>query len=116
MQREESHTDLGVIKIHDNVIASIASIAAKEIEGIKGVGKSKTGILQLIHKDTVSSIKIKKDKNGEIVVQVPIVIKYGFNIPDTANRVQENVRNSLEKMTNLSIREINIDVQGIERG
>ena len=35
MQREESRTDLGAIRIHKNVIASIASIAAIEIEGVK---------------------------------------------------------------------------------
>ena len=45
-----------------------------------------------------------------------MVIKYGYNIPDTAARVQENVRQALEKMSNLSVKDINVNVQGIERG
>ena len=35
MQKRETRTDLGMIRIHKNVIASIASLAAAEIEGVK---------------------------------------------------------------------------------
>ncbi len=117
MYREESRTDLGTVRIHDNVIASIASVAAIEIEGVKAIEKDfKAGLLELIKKKSLATIKVEKDKNGDITVQIPLIIKYGFNIPDVAIKVQENVRNSLEKMTNLSIKDININVQGIERG
>lgn len=117
MQREESRTDLGTIRIHDNVIASIASLAATEIEGVKAIEKDfKAGIMELIRKKSLATIKVEKDKNGEITVGIPLVIKYGYNIPDVANKVQENVRNSLEKMTNLTIKDININVQSAERG
>lgn len=115
--REESRTDLGTIRIHKNVIASIASLAAGEIEGVKRVGGDfKSGLLELIGKKSLFAIKVDIDKNSEVKIEIPLVIKYGFNIPDIANKVQENVRNSLEKMTNLSIRDININVQAIERG
>ncbi len=117
MHREESRTDLGTVRIHDNVIASIASVAATEIEGVKGIEKDfKSGLLELIKKKNLGAIKVDKDKNGDITVWVPLVIKYGYNIPDVAARVQENIRNNLEKMTNLSIKDININVQYIERG
>lgn len=116
MYKEESRTDLGIIRIHDNVIASIAAVAATEIEGIKAIGKNfKAGILGLIDKSGLLAIKIEKDKNGEITIQIPLIIKYGYNIPETANRVQENIRSALEKMTNLSIKDINVIVQGVER-
>jgi uncharacterized alkaline shock family protein YloU len=62
----------------------------------------------------LAAIKVEIDKNEEVKVEIPLVIKYGFNIPDIANKVQENVRNALEKMTNLSIKDIDINVQGIE--
>ena len=99
------------------MIASIASIAAVEIDGIKRIGGDfKSGILELIGKKALMAIKVEIDKNEEIRVEVPLVIKYGFNIPDIANKVQENIRDALEKMTSLSIKYININVQGIERG
>lgn len=116
MNREESRTDLGTIRIHKNVIASISSIAATEIEGVKRVGGGfKSGIMEMIGNKLSSIIKVEISKSEEVKVDIPIIIKYGFNIPDIANRVQESARNSLEKMTNLSIKEINVNVRGIER-
>jgi uncharacterized alkaline shock family protein YloU len=116
MNRDESRNELGVLRIHKNVISSIASIAATEIEGVKRVGRDlKSGLLELLGRKN-SAIKVDISKNEEVKVQIPLVIKYGYNIPEIANRVQENVRLALEKMSNLSIREINVNVQGIERG
>ena len=117
MHKDESQTDLGNIKIHKNVIASIASIAAVEIDGVKRIGGDfRSGILELIGKKALMVIKVDIDKNDEMRLEVPLVVKYGFNIPDIANKAQENIRNALEKMTNLSIKYININVQAIERG
>lgn len=117
MYRDESRTDLGTVKIHNNVIASIAAIAATEIEGTLRIGSGfAAGLFDLMGKRVLSSIKVEISKNDTVRVDVPIVVKYGFNIPEIASKVQENVRSNLEKMTNLSIRDINVTVQGIERG
>jgi len=116
MQREESRTELGTIRIHKNVIASVASLAALEIDGVKRVGGNfRSGLMELIGKKALSIIHVEINKNEEVKLEIPLVIKYGFNIPDIASKVQENVRNNLEKMTNLSIKDININVQGIEK-
>ncbi|MDD2688817.1 MAG: Asp23/Gls24 family envelope stress response protein [Candidatus Omnitrophica bacterium] len=116
MRQEESRNDLGTIRIHKNVIASIAAITALEIQGVKRIGVSlKSGLLELIGKKSLYSIKVELNKNDEVKVEIPLVIKFGFNIPDIANKVQEAVRQALEKMTNLSIKDIDINVQGIER-
>ena len=116
MNRDESRNELGVLRIHKNVISSISSIAATEIEGVKRVGRDlKSGFLELLGKK-FTAIKVDISKNEEVKVEIPLIIKYGYNIPEIANRVQENVRLALEKMSNLSIKEINVNVQGIERG
>ena len=117
MQREESHTDLGIVRIHKNVIASIASLAALDVEGVKRVGGDfKSGLMEVIGKKSSYAVKVEINKSEEVCLDIPLVIKYGYNIPDIADKAQENIRNSLEKMTNLSIKEININVQGIEKG
>ncbi len=117
INKEESRTELGTIRIYKNVIASIAAIAALEIDGVKKVsGNLKTSILQLIGKKQVYAVNVELDKSGEARIDIPIVIKYDYNIPETAGKIQENVRNALEKMTSLSIKDININVQSIERG
>jgi uncharacterized alkaline shock family protein YloU len=117
MNKEESRTDLGLVRIHRNVIASIATVASTEVEGVKRVGTSlKSGVLEMIGKKSYSAIGVEFDKNGEVKVEIPLVIKYGYNIPDVADKVQENIRTALEKMTNLTIKDININIQAIERG
>ncbi|MBI4972749.1 MAG: Asp23/Gls24 family envelope stress response protein [Candidatus Omnitrophica bacterium] len=99
------------------MIASIASLAAGEIEGVKKIGGNfKSGLLELIGQKSHGAIKVEIDKNEEVRVDLPVIIKYGFNIPETALKVQENVRQTLEKMTNLLIKDVNINIQGIERG
>ncbi|MFA5118221.1 MAG: Asp23/Gls24 family envelope stress response protein [Candidatus Omnitrophota bacterium] len=115
MHREESQSNYGTISIHNNVIASIASVAANEIEGVKNIGTDlKSKLCYLLGKKT-SAIKVDIDTGGYVSVEIPLVIKYGCNIPEISNKVQENVRLALEKMTNLSVKNINITVQGIEK-
>ncbi len=117
MNKEESHTDLGSIRIYKNVIASISALAALEIEGVKKIGGNfKTALMEYIGKKPDYAVNVEFDKTGDIKIDIPLVIKYGFNIPETANKVQENIRKALEKMTSLSIKDININVQAIERG
>lgn len=115
--KDESRTDLGTVRIHKNVIASIAALAASEVEGVKRVGGDfKSGIMELIGKKTSAAIKVEFDKNNEVKLGISLIIQYGFNIPDIADEVQENVRSALEKMTSLSVKDININVQAIEKG
>ncbi|MDP2943718.1 MAG: Asp23/Gls24 family envelope stress response protein [Candidatus Omnitrophota bacterium] len=117
MRTEESRSELGIIKIHKKVIASIASLASMETEGVRRVGGNiKTNLYELIGQKGLSGIKVDIDKNGEVKLEVPLIVKYGFNIPEVANKTQENIHRALEKMTNLVIRDININIQGIERG
>jgi uncharacterized alkaline shock family protein YloU len=117
MNNEESRTDLGVVRIHKNVISSIAAVASAEVEGVKRIGGNlRSGVLEIIGKKPYSAINVEFDKAGEAKVEIPLIIKYDYNIPNVADSVQESVRNALEKMTNLTIKEININIQGIERG
>lgn len=113
---EESRTDLGAVRIHKDVIASIASLASLEIEGVKKIGGDlKANIYELLGKKQQRGINVEIDKNDEVIINVPIIVNYGYNVTDIARKVQENIQLSLDKMTNLTIKEININVQKIEK-
>ena len=115
--QNDAHTELGTIKIHRNSIAAIAALAALDIEGVKGIGKNfYSPFMELVGRKSYASIRVEFDKNGEVFLDIPLVVKYDFSIPEVATKVQENVRNSLEKMTNLFIKDISINVQSIEKG
>jgi len=109
-------TELGEIKIHSNVFASIANEATKQVLGVVRIsGNWRTYLLELLGIRHASAIKIELDKNNEATIIIPIVVKYGYNIPEVAAKVQEVVKLSIENATNLSVKEINVKIQEIER-
>ncbi|MCM8799560.1 MAG: Asp23/Gls24 family envelope stress response protein [Candidatus Omnitrophica bacterium] len=114
MDFPEAKMELGLVKIHKSVISSIASLAAMEVEGVKKIGKNNV-FGELLKGKPYRNIKVIIDKNGEIKLNIPLIIKYGFNIPEVALQVQNNVRLALQNMVNLEAKEINIDIKGIER-
>jgi uncharacterized alkaline shock family protein YloU len=117
MTNQDARTDLGLIRIHRNVIASISSLAAMEVEGVKRVGSDLAGkVFSFFGKTIAHSIKVEFDKNDEVRIDIPLIIKYGYNIPEVSSKVQENIRTALDKMSNLTIKDINISVRGIEHG
>lgn len=112
----DSKIDLGAVKIHKNVIASIASIAALENEGVKKIAAAETfdmGVLLGLKRS--KGIKVEFGKQDEMRLEIPLIVKYGYNIPEIAEGVQENVRQALEKMLDKSPRDIRINIQGIEK-
>ena len=115
--KDSTTTDLGKIRIHKKVIASIASIATCEINGVERIGGDlKSGLYDLIGKKSGSAgITVEFDKNGDVIITVPVVIKYGYNLPEVAGKIQENIRISIEKMTDLTIKDIDVDIQSVEK-
>jgi uncharacterized alkaline shock family protein YloU len=113
---EEEKTEFGAVRIHKEVIKSIASIAVSEIEGVTPIRNDfKVSIFGAMGKKHYPGINVIIDKNNEIRLEVKINVKYGYNIPDVASRVQDNIRLAIEKMSDISLKEININIQGVER-
>jgi len=113
---ENTKTELGEIKIHKSVIASITTEAAKQIPGVLKIGKDlKASFLGLLGKKDSTAIKIEFDNNSEAMITVPIIVKYGYNIPEIASKVQENVKLAVENATSITIKDINVNIQEIEK-
>lgn len=112
---DETQTDIGSISLHKDAITSIAFIAATETEGVKGIDKNLQSRLLEFTGNRPSPIQVAINKNDQVTLSIPLVIKYGYNIPDIAYKCQENVRNALEKSTNLSVKDINIIVRRVSK-
>ncbi|MFC1753469.1 Asp23/Gls24 family envelope stress response protein [Thermoproteota archaeon] len=113
---ENTKTDLGEIKIHKNVIASIAKEATEQIPGVLRIGGNIKGrIFELFGQRDNSAIRIEFDPNNEATISVPIVVQYGYNIPEIAAKIQESIKISIENATNSEIKDINVVVQEIEK-
>lgn len=117
MIRDEDKNDFVTIKIHDNVIASIAYLTAQEVEGVARICDSlRSLILNVIGKKTKSGgIDVKSEKTDNLSIVIPVIIKYGYNIPEVASKIQDKVKNAVEEATDLSPKDIIIKIKGVER-
>lgn len=108
---EDKENNIGSIKIANEVVAIIASLAATEIEGVAGMsGGVGSGIAEMLgHK---KGVKVEAGED-ECTVDLSVIIDYGFTIPEVAEKVQQNVKQAIESMTGLNVVEINVHVQGV---
>ena len=114
---EENNVDFGSIQVHKEAIADIAVAAIREIEGVNLTPKGlKDSFLEFFGKKSYSGIKIAIDKDNQINIELKIFVRYGANIPTIGRQVQEAVRTAVEKIADINIKDININVCGIERG
>lgn len=102
------------IKIADEVIAIIAGIAVSEVENVicmgGGIGDGIAGMLG--RKNLAKGIKVDvRDK--EVVLEISILVDYGYKIHILAREIQEKVRNVVEEMTGLKVLEVNVNIHGV---
>lgn len=111
----EINENNGSIKISDEVIATIASVAVSEIDGVCGLMGSIAGeiALKFGKKNSNKGIKVSAD-DKEAVIDISVVVKYGIRIPEIAWEIQENVKKSVESMSGLTVTKVNIHVAGVE--
>ncbi len=103
----------GSIYISEEVIASIAAVAASEIDGVASLGGTNVDISELLGKKTpTKGVKILLDGDAAEIT-VSIAVKKGFIIPTVAKAVQENVVSAVESMTGLKTSAINVKVVGV---
>ena len=108
-------TELGAVKINNNAITTIASIAAMEIKGVSkiGGGIGKTLFDFLCKKGTTKGVKIIATAN-DIKLTVYITVEYGVDITRIADEVQETVKMAVEKMTGLVLSGVDVVVEGVK--
>ncbi|MDO4792915.1 Asp23/Gls24 family envelope stress response protein [Filifactor villosus] len=105
---------IGGIRISDEVIATIASLAASEIEGVSKMSGTITGNLgEILGKKNFSKgIKVVLEEDT-VEIEVFLSVVYGSIIHDVARKVQENIKKTIESMTDLKVISVNVHVQGI---
>lgn len=111
---EPRDTELGSIRIADEVVAIIAGLAATEIKGVAGMsGGLAGGIAEMLGRKNLSKgVKVEVGEK-EAAVDMFVIVEYGVRIPDVSIRIQENVKRAIETMTGLSVVEVNIHIQGV---
>ena len=105
---------MGEVRIADEVVAIIAGLAATEVDGVDSMAVNITN--ELVGKLGMKNLSkgVKVDVTEEHVsVDLSLNIKYGYNIPDVSERVQDRVKSAIENMTGLTVLDVNIRIAGV---
>lgn len=105
------------VKIAGDVIATIAGLAATEIDGIASMQGNLTNELvgKLGMKNLTKGVHIHFSEDGTSVrVALSVIMKYGYSIPKTCKAVQERVKSAIENMAGLKVVDVNINIVGVD--
>ena len=106
--------EYGNVKISDDVVAIIAGVAATEIPGVVSMSGGLTGGFSEMFgmKNLSKGIKVEL-RDNDAVVDVFIIVEYGLNLSEIGKKVQQNVKSSVETMTELNVVEVNVNIHGV---
>jgi uncharacterized alkaline shock family protein YloU len=107
----------GETTIADEVVASIAGVAAREVEGVASVGR---GTVRRMLAERLAGAEEKARGVAvevgkiEAIVDLSLNVLYGFNIPKIITEVRKKVASRLSDLAGLDAKEINVHIVGIE--
>ncbi|MBQ7718893.1 MAG: Asp23/Gls24 family envelope stress response protein [Clostridia bacterium] len=105
----------GTVKISEEVVSTIASLAATGIEGVSSMnGTIAGGLVELlgVKKNNTKGIKVDIDGNN-VTLDIHISVIFGYKIPEVAWEIQEKVKAKVEEITGLNVEKVNIHVDAI---
>lgn len=112
-------TNLGNVKISDDVIASIATVVLNDINAVHSMnGSLASGIVEFlgVKKNNTKGIKVAIDESEAVSLEIHVTIQYGVRIPEVAWEIQEKVKKEVESVTGLTVAKVNVHVDGINIG
>jgi uncharacterized alkaline shock family protein YloU len=116
-KNSEILSEMGSIRIADEVVSTVAGIAAGEVEGIHtmsgGLGSDLAE--RFGRKNLSKGIKVEVNED-QTKIDIFVVIKYGYTIPRVAENVQSAVRAAVETMTGLTVTAVNVHVSAVVVG
>jgi len=112
--KPEIPNDLGVIRIADEVVSTVAGLAAVDVEGVASMsGGWGTDLVEKLGKRNLGK-GIKVDATGDqTIIDIFIVIEFGYAIPKVAENVQKEVKVAVESMTGLTVSAVNVHVVSV---
>lgn len=103
----------GNVSYKKNVVLSIVNLATQEINGIAGLSnEGVSAIRKVFDKNYHKGVVIEFVENS-VYVDVFVNVLFGYSVKDVAFRVQENVKSSIESMTEFKVETINVHVMGV---
>ncbi|MBR2040172.1 MAG: Asp23/Gls24 family envelope stress response protein [Clostridia bacterium] len=102
------------LSVNTEVLAKMAEIAAKEIDGVAGLAKKAINLKGAVKTKTpFTGVKIES-VNGALKLNVYICVKKDAFVKEVAEKVQENVKEKIQTMTGTAVTQVNVSVSDVE--
>lgn len=113
-QKPEITNEIGSIRIADEVVATVAGLAAVDVEGVSSMsgGWGTDLVEKLGRKNFGKGIKVEVTDN-DTKIDIYLIIEYGYPIPTVAETVQKEVKMAVESMTGLKVSAVNVNILGV---
>ncbi len=107
-------TSQGMIEISTTAVATIANQAINQCYGVVGMADKNlaSGIAKLLSRDSKRGIDVELH-GDQIKIDVYVIVEYGVRIKTVAESIQHTVKFHVEKSIGLTVREVNVYVQGL---
>lgn len=117
MNEAKEQTREDKIRISEEVIATIAGIAATEVSDVASLSSGFVdGIAGMLGKKSPGrGIKVEL-KDTQVSIDISVVMQYGCKIHEVARDMQTRVRTAVEDMTGLEVLNVNIGILGVSMG
>ena len=105
----------GTLQISTEVIAKIARCAALEIDGVAEVscGSQNKKLRNLLETSSIQTPVTVEMRDGTANITLHLMVRFGARIPAIAEKVQENVKNAVQNMTNVTVSRVNLVIAGL---
>ncbi|WRS28147.1 Asp23/Gls24 family envelope stress response protein [Oscillospiraceae bacterium MB08-C2-2] len=113
MERRDQKQSTGSLKISQEVIATICSVAALEIDGVSSLAESPASLWGLLGSSNRNkSIQVSlSDDFAEI--NIHLNLDFGAKITQVGPAVQAAIKDSVQNMTGIAVSKVNVYVAGI---
>jgi uncharacterized alkaline shock family protein YloU len=110
----EMLTEEGRTTIAEVVVAKIAGIAAREVSGVYelggGAARAMGALRGRVGRATPATGVSVEVGEKQAAVDLDVVVEYGVAIHEVAAEIRANVIGSIERMTALEVKEVNVTV------
>jgi uncharacterized alkaline shock family protein YloU len=110
--------ELGVIKIHENVIAAAVRRATCSIDGVIRLAGSPLvdNIAELIGNRRISDRAIAVQMDGDkVAIELKVNLEYGVHVPTVAASIQRAVAAEVTQLTGMTVTAVNVIIQELDQ-
>lgn len=115
MEENRSVDNIGNLVISEDVIASIALNAAKDVEGVSSFAVRTPDVHSILKlgEGAARSVRVVSSDN-DVKISVSVNLAPGTKIPKVAAEIQKNVKNAVQSMTGKMVSKVNVSVAGMD--